>query len=250
MLSVNIIPLLRDNYSYLVIDLNSGITAVIDPGSTDPILQYIGEKKLDYILNTHHHWDHTDGNLSIKDHKQAKIIGSELDKDRIPGIDIYTNDQFKLGASTVDVLNTPGHTWGHISFFFRKDKILFCGDTLFSAGCGRIFEGTIEQMYDSLQLLKKLPNNTKIYCGHEYTAYNLRFALSIEPQNICLQSTYKVTKQLRKQYLPTMPSTIAHEKRINPFFRTESEEIRKNINMLDNTNLEVFTKLRLLKNSF
>ncbi|MBQ4875328.1 MAG: hydroxyacylglutathione hydrolase [Rickettsiaceae bacterium H1] len=250
MLSVKTIPILQDNYSYFICDNSTGITGIIDPPCAAPILKRINSKKLNYILNTHHHWDHTGGNLEVKKTKQAQVIGAAIDKDRIPGIDICVEKQFKFGNCTVDVLHVPGHTLGHIAFFFKEEKILFCGDTLFIAGCGRVFEGTMEQMYNSLQLLKNLPQKTKIYCGHEYTAYNIRFALSIEPNNLDLQNAYRTIKTLRKDKKPTIPSTIAQEKLINPFLRTNSEEIRSNINMINHRDLEVFTKIRHLKNGF
>lgn len=248
MLSVHVIPMLKDNYAYFITDnVTSG---VIDPSEPNTILEFLKNKKLDYILNTHHHWDHIGGNIDIKHKKHAKIIGAEIDQHRIPGIDTCVHNHFKFGDHTVNVLPVPGHTVGHIAFFFPQDKILFCGDTLFITGCGRVFEGTMQQMYNSLQLLKQLPDETKIYCGHEYTAYNIRFALKLEPNNEYLQNLYKKVRTLRKNLQPTVPSTILQEKLTNPFFRTDSLEIKKTLNMIDNTNLEVFEKIRTLKDYF
>ena len=250
MLSVEIIPVLRDNYSYFIRDKKTKVSGIVDPASAEPILRFLGDKKLDYILNTHHHWDHTNGNIEIKKNKRAQIIGAIADKHRIPGIDIPVENQFKFGNYTVEVLLIPGHTFGHIAFFFREDKILFCGDTLFIGGCGKIFEGTIKQMYESLKLIKQLPDETIIYCGHEYTRYNLRFALSLEASNPELKKAYKNAKILHQKSEPTVPSSIAQEKLINPFFRLDSKEIRDKLNMKNKTNLEVFKKIRSLKDFF
>ncbi len=251
MLSIEIIPLLRDNYSYFIYDTMSGVTGIIDPASAEPILGFLGDKSLDFILNTHHHWDHTDGNLEIKNKKQAKIIGAEVDQHRIPGIDVCVKDSFYFGNCEVKILHLPGHTSGHIGFFFINDKVLFCGDVLFFCGCGRVFEGTIQEMYNSIQILKSLPDETKIFCGHEYTESNIRFALSIEPNNTNLQRVYKEVKLLRIRSRPTVPSTISQERLINPFFRTSSDEIKRNIGFCSkNSDLEVFTKIRKLKDKF
>ncbi len=250
MLLVEVIPILRDNYAYFICDQRTGTTAVIDPGLAIPIMKHLNNRKLDYILNTHHHWDHTDGNLDLKKYTRAQLISPEQESFLIQGADLAVSGYFKFGECTVDVLHVPGHTLGHVAFFFREDKILFSGDTLFIAGCGRVFEGTIEQMYNNMLLLKNLPPETKVYCGHEYTAYNVRFALSIEPQNKALQDFYKKIKTLRLQGNPTVPSTIADEKLINPFFRLDSQEIREQINMQNASDLQVFAKIRSLKDAF
>ncbi len=249
MLTVQVIPTLNDNFSYLICDKSTGTTGVIDPGDAKPILDNLHGKKLDYILNTHHHWDHTDGNLELKHTTNAKIIASKRDKSRIPGIDIHADQNIRFGNCNVDILHIPGHTLGHIALFFREDKVLFTGDTLFVAGCGRVFEGSMEQMYYSLQLLKNLPKETQIYCGHEYTAYNLRFALSIEPNNNELKQYYKTIKAQYKSHQPTVPSTIKQEKNINPFFRTSSAEIKSHLKMESASELAIFTKLRELKDA-
>ena len=165
MLLIDIIPLLRDNYAYLICDNSTGTTGIIDPSTAGPILKYLGNKKLDYILNTHHHWDHTDGNSDLKKSTKAKIIAPEMEKWLIPDIDIAITGNFKFGNCTVEVIHVPGHTLGHIAFFFREDKALFCGDTLFIGGCGRVFEGTIDQMYNNMQTLKKLPMKQESIVG-------------------------------------------------------------------------------------
>lgn len=246
-LSVTIIPILRDNYSYLICD--GDIKGVVDPGCAATILKYLGQDKLDYILNTHDHWDHTAGNEELRRVKGAKLICFEHEK-HIANVDIAVEDSFMFGNYTVDVLPIPGHTFFHVAFFFRKDKILFCGDTLFYGGCGRVFTGDMEKMYNSLELLKNLPDETKVFCGHEYTAHNLRFALSVEPNNLDLQDEYKKIRKIRRKLKPTIPSTIKQEKLINPFFRASSVELRKSLNMEHSSNLAVFTKLRQMKDGF
>ncbi|KAK4366003.1 hypothetical protein RND71_013883 [Anisodus tanguticus] len=185
-------------------------------------------RNLTYILNTHHHYDHTGGNLELKARYGAKVIGSGVDSDRIPGIDIALNDgdQWMFAGHEVFVMETPGHTRGHISFYFPRSKAIFTGDTLFSLSCGKLFEGTPEQMFSSLGKIMSLPDDTNVYCGHEYTLSNSKFALSIEPGNEELQSYAAHVANLRKKGLPTIPTTLKAEKLCNPFLRTSSTEIR------------------------
>ena len=187
MLNIEIIPCLKDNYSYLLYDKDKNIVAIIDPSDFNECDKIINKKynKLDFILNTHHHIDHVGGNQKLKKKYNSKVLGSEIDKDRIPDIDIRLREKenFKIGKSSFEVLFVPGHTKGHIAFYFEKEKIIFTGDTLFSLGCGRIFEGTKEQMFNSLNKIKNLPSNTKIYCGHEYTKKNLEFCLVYDSKN-------------------------------------------------------------------
>ena len=172
-MEITTIPCLTDNYAYIINDYNSKTTGVIDPSEASPIITFLKKQKLklDYILNTHHHFDHIGGNIELKKKYNAQVVGFEGDKHRIPGIDIAlkNNENWNFGNSTIKVFHIPGHTLGHICFFFEKEKIAFTGDTLFSLGCGRIFEGNHKQMLDSLNKIKSLPKETKIYCGHEYT---------------------------------------------------------------------------------
>ena len=187
MLKINIVPCLQDNYSFVIHDTETNIIAVIDPSEFEPINNFIEKKfkKIDYILNTHHHFDHTGGNLDLKKKYKAKIIGSKKDKNRIPGIDIKLsdNENFKLGNIDFKIFYIPGHTSGHICFYSRNEKVIFTGDTLFSLGCGKVFEGTHLEMLRSLKLIKKLPTDTQIYCGHEYTQKNLDFCMKYEINN-------------------------------------------------------------------
>ena len=177
-MKIEIIPCLSDNFSYLIHDKESDKVLIVDPAEYKACDNVIKKyKKLDFILNTHHHADHVDGNLELKKKYNSKILGFELDKDRIPGIDILLkeNQKHKIGKLEFEVIFVPGHTKGHVAFFFFREKIVFTGDTLFSLGCGRVFEGTHEEMFNSLNKIKNLPPDTKIYCGHEYTKTNLNF---------------------------------------------------------------------------
>ena len=183
---IEIIPCLSDNYSYLIHEAETGITSIVDPSEFNTCDKIINKyKKLDFILNTHHHADHIGANLELKKKYNSKILGFSSDKNRIPGIDILLKDnqKHKIGNLEFKVIFVPGHTKGHIAFFFEKEKIPFTGDTLFSLGCGRVLEGTHEEMFNSLNKIKNLPPETKVYCGHEYTKSNLNFCLEYDLNN-------------------------------------------------------------------
>lgn len=254
MLTILQIPVLTDNYIYLLHDPVSGDTAAVDPALAQPVLDVLDEKgwRLTTILNTHHHWDHVGGNLELKQKTGCKIIAAQSDRDRIPGIDIGVSedDVISLGQHPARVISTPGHTSGHIVYHFAEDGVLFCGDTLFVMGCGRLFEGTPEQMWNSLQKLKALPPATRIYCTHEYTQTNGRFALSVEPENRQLQQKMLEVRQLRAENKPTVPSTIEQELATNPFFREDSLALQETIKMVNKNPRDVFAKIRRLKDSF
>ncbi len=224
-----------------------GVVICVDPSDAEPIIAELKHRnwKLDYIFNTHHHYDHTDGNGDLKKATGAKVIGCEKDKLRIPYIDIAVTAGEILEYAGCEVLPLYGHTTGHIGFYFPQDKALFCGDVLFSLGCGRVFEGTYEQAYNSLQIIAKLPPDTRIYCGHEYTRMNSGFALKYEPNNPNLREYCENMKE------PTIPTTVKLERKTNPFLRCDSVEIRYNLG-LDETasKLEVFTELRKKRNVF
>jgi hydroxyacylglutathione hydrolase len=254
MLTILQIPVLTDNYIYLIHDQVSGETAVIDPALAQPVFDVLDKKgwRLTYILNTHHHWDHVGGNLELKQKTGCKIIAAQSDWDRIPGIDIGVSedDVISLGQHSARVISTPGHTSGHIVYHFAKDSALFCGDTLFVMGCGRLFEGTPEQMWNSLQKLKALPPLTRIYCTHEYTQANGLFALSVEPNNSQLQQKMIEVQQLRAENKPTVPSTIEQERATNPFFRADNTSVQKTLGLDYQLPAHVFTELRKRKDSF
>ncbi|MCB9988781.1 MAG: hydroxyacylglutathione hydrolase [Rhodospirillales bacterium] len=219
------LPVLQDNYIWLLID-DSGKTAAIDPALAAPVINALEERglTLDYILNTHHHWDHTGGNLDLKARYGCTIIGAAHDAHRIPGIDrkVSDGDSVAIGAASTTVMGTPGHTSGHICYHFADNKALFCGDTLFSMGCGRLFEGTPEQMWNSLSKIMGLPDDTMVYCAHEYTEDNGTFGLMIEPDNKDLQARMAEVRTLRAQNKPTIPVTLATEKKTNIFLRAGS----------------------------
>jgi len=248
------IPCLTDNYAYIIEDNNSKTTGVIDPSESQPIISFLKRKniKLNYILNTHHHFDHIGGNVELKKIYNAKIIGFEGDKHRIPGIDITLkdNENFNFGNSTIKVFHIPGHTLGHVCFFFEKEKIAFTGDTLFSLGCGRIFEGDHKQMFSSLNKIKKLPKDTKIYCGHEYTYKNAEFCMKHDINNNDLKKKFKIIKKLRLQNLPTVPSSLEDEINSNIFLRCDQNDLKTKLNMENGEDFEVFMKVRDLKDRF
>ena len=239
-MKIEIIPCLQDNYSYLIIDNKKKIACVIDPSESKPIIEYLekNEIKLKFILNTHHHYDHVGGNKKLKNLYKAKVLGFEGDKNRIPEIDIYLKDNeiWKFENFESKIIHIPGHTLGHIGFYFHKEKSIFTGDTLFSLGCGKIFEGTYSQMFNSINRIKKLPLNTKIYCGHEYTDQNSKFCLLHDQNNQKLKDKIKEISEKLKRKIPTIPSTIKDEMECNIFLKSK--------------NLETFSKLRDLKDNF
>ncbi len=254
MLEILQLPVLNDNYIYLIHDNQSMETAVVDPALADPVLAVLEEKQwqLTAILNTHHHSDHVGGNETLKQKTGCTIYGPKKDQHRIPGIDIKLSEQdiVKIGAHPAHILETPGHTNGHLVYHFYQDDALFCGDTLFVIGCGRLFEGTPEQMFNSLNKLKQLPGATKIYCAHEYTLNNAEFALTVEPDNAALQQTLTEVQQRRSKQQPTVPSTIHQELLTNPFLRSESEAIKARLNLHDARPVEVFAEIRSRKDRF
>ena len=250
---IEIIPCLSDNYSYLIHEKNTNTISIVDPSEFKACEKVINKhKKLDFILNTHHHADHVGANLELKKKYKSKILGSESDKSRIPGIDILLreNQKQKIGNLEFEVIFVPGHTKGHIAFFFRKEKIAFTGDTLFSLGCGRVFEGTHEEMFNSLNKIKNLPPDTKIYCGHEYTKSNLNFCLAYDSNNTFLkEKKIDIQKKLNSNQ-PTIPSTLDQEIKTNIFLRCNDPEIKHTLGLKDSSEVEVFSKLRDLKDSF
>ena len=253
-MQVTPIPCLTDNYAYIIYDSSSKITGVVDPSEAKPIISFLKREKLklNYILNTHHHFDHIGGNIELKKKFNCKIVGFKDDQHRIPGIDIMLkNDEiWTFGSSKVKIIHIPAHMLGHICFFFEKEKIAFTGDTLFSLGCGRIFEGDHKQMFDSLNKIKKLPKNTKIYCGHEYTYKNAKFCMKYDDNNIHLKKKIEVVKKLRTKNLSTIPSSLEEELKSNIFLRCDKKELKAKLNMKNHEDLEVFKKLRDLKDSF
>ncbi len=254
MLTVRLIPLLSDNYAYLLREERSGKTAVVDPSVAPPVLDLLRDQGLglDFILNTHHHPDHSGGNLEIKAATGARVVGPAADRDRIPGIDMALADgeTFALGESVATVLDIPGHTRGHIAFWFADDQAVFCGDTLFSLGCGRTFEGTPQQMWRSLSRLRDLPPETRVYCGHEYTQANARFALTVDGANPALRARAAEVEALRARGEPTIPSTIGVERASNPFLRADQPALAAACGLPATDPAQVFGELRRRKDVF
>ena len=234
MIAVSIIPILEDNYSY-ILEADNGDVAVVDPGDAAPIIAALDQHGLkpSFIFNTHHHGDHIAGNAEIKARYGAQIAGPAFEEARIRNMDILLSEKSEIsfGGEDVQIIETPGHTRGHICFFFTQSKIVFTGDTLFSLSCGRVFEGTADQMWQSLQKLMALPDETRLYCGHEYTQSNGEFGLTLEPDNTDLRARMNEVNALRAAGKPTLPSTIGLEKKTNVFLRAGSAqkfvEIRK-----------------------
>jgi hydroxyacylglutathione hydrolase len=249
-LSIELVPCLSDNYAYLVEDKAAGVCAVVDPSEAPPVLAALKGRKLTHILNTHHHFDHTGGNQALKAEFGAVVVGPEKDRDRIPAIDmgVVEGQDWALGPHKARILEIPAHTKAHIAFVF--DGAAFTGDTLFAMGCGRLFEGTPAMMWQSLSKLMRLPDDTKVYCGHEYTLSNGRFALTLEPGNADLQARMKEVVALRDKGAPTIPSTIGLEKRTNPFLRPDSAEIRNSLGMEEADTVSVFGEIRRRKDNF
>ena len=239
-MKTEIIKCLQDNYSYIIIDESNNNACVVDPGESFPIIDFVESNgiKLKYILNTHHHYDHINGNLELKKKYGSKIVAFEKDKNRIPKIDIFVRDNeiWKADNFEAKIYHTPGHTRGHIAFHFFNEKKIFTGDTLFSLGCGRIFEGTFKEMFNSLSKFKKLPKETEIYCGHEYTLQNSHFCVKYDPENSKLKNKIKKIKKKLNDNLPTVPTVLSEELECNIFLKAE--------------NLKTFTKLRELKDNF
>ncbi|CAN1844536.1 Probable hydroxyacylglutathione hydrolase 2, chloroplastic [Linum perenne] len=254
-LQIELVPCLRDNYAYLLHDADTGTVGVVDPSESIPIIDALTKKNrnLTYILNTHHHYDHTGGNEELKARYGAKVIGAGVDRERIPGIDIVLNDgdKWMFGSHEVLVMETPGHTRGHISFYFPGSAAIFTGDTLFSLSCGKLFEGEPEEMHASLKKITSLPDDTKIFCGHEYTLSNSKFAMSIEPNNESLEAYTAEVAHLRSKSLPTIPTTLKVEKACNPFLRTSSTEIRRSLKIPETaSDSEALGAIRRAKDNF
>jgi len=252
------IPCLQDNFAYLLICKNSHEAAVVDPSEAIPVKNALikHKVKLKAVLNTHHHWDHVGGNKELMDENpDLKIYGHESDRGRIPGQNVFLKNGEKVyfGEKSGTFLYNPGHTSGAITYLF--DKSAFTGDTLFAAGCGRIFEGTYAEMYDSINnIIGKLPSETKLYFGHEYTENNLNFALSVEPNNKAIHKRLTYVKFLRSSGKFSCPTTIEEERKTNPFLRCSASEICKFVTSKDSNNnlseIEVFKFLRELKDRF
>jgi len=243
-----------DNFGVLVRDSASGAVALIDAPEESTILA--ATEKTGWtptvILTTHHHVDHVEANLALKERFGLRIVGPEAEKAKIPGIDdtVREGSVYKLGNESVHVIETPGHTAGHVSFHLPASKVAFTADTLFALGCGRIFEGTPPMMYASLLKLAALPAETVVYCGHEYTETNVRFALTVDPTNTALKERAAKIAALRADGKPTLPTTIGEELATNPYLRAHDPAIRRTLGLETASDEAVFTEIRKRKDNF
>jgi hydroxyacylglutathione hydrolase len=253
------VPQLMDNYAYLVVDETSGKAAIVDCAEADAVLQTVDEEGVDLVAiwPTHHHFDHVGGNEDLLRRKPGlEVIGYEGQGSRIPGCtrEVADGETVRLGGLEARILFIPAHTTGHVAYFLEKEKAVFTGDTLFAGGCGRLFEGDAAMMLQSLSKLVALPDDTRVYFGHEYTENNLRFAATLEPDNVELQTKREWVAEQRHKQAGTTPTTMASEKATNPFLRWRSAELRQTLRRqfpdLEMTDVAVFAKTRALKDQF
>lgn len=252
------VPVLQDNYSYLVIDEESRVAAVVDCAEADPVLDAARENgvTVNAVLSTHHHFDHVGGNEEIARRVPVRVWGNADDAARIPALTdgVRAGDEVRVGRLSARVLFIPAHTSGHIAYHFGREGAVFTGDTLFAAGCGRLFEGDPAQMMDSLGRLSALPDDTRVYCGHEYTVRNLEFAATLEPGNRAIADKLAWARARRADGQPTVPTTLASERATNPFLRTSSPELRATIRArfpeAADDEVAVFACTRRLKDEF
>jgi hydroxyacylglutathione hydrolase len=252
------ISALSDNYIFLLYDRKQNVAAVVDPAQAEPVLTKLQELKAELIaiFNTHHHYDHVGGNQKlIEKFPQLTVYGGTSDKGRIPGQKVFLEDgsRVNFGDRTAEVLFVPGHTRAHIAYYFppvnsAETGELFCGDTLFAGGCGRLFEGTPAQMVNSLSKIRDLPDNTRVWCAHEYTLKNLQFAMKVDGKNPELQQRFEQVKAHRSRNQATVPSLLGVEKHTNPFLRWEEPALRSVANSSDS--VETFGRLRGMKDNF
>ncbi len=253
------IPVLSDNYAYLVIDEATNEAGVVDPSEAGPVAEAVKREGVNFttIINTHHHWDHVGGNKElVQEYPDLRVYGHKRDETRTPCIShmVDEGDTVSIGNLEGRFLFIPCHTSGHVAAHFAAEKVAFTGDTLFVAGCGRLFEGTAADMHNNMLKLSALPEDTRIYPGHEYTIKNLEFALTLEPNNAAIQAKLHWAQEARAKNQPTIPSTVAEEKTINPFIRVDSQELRATITKqfpsLRLDDVTVLERTRYLKDNF
>lgn len=251
---IHLVPCLSDNYAVLLRDPKTGSVAVIDAPDAEPILRALdGAKwKLTHILVTHKHGDHVQGITALKQRYGAKVIGPRGEAREIPAIDMQVgeSDSVEVGSLRARVFETPGHTAGHIVYWFEAEKLLFAGDTLFALGCGRPFERPAATLWRSLLKLRDLPGDTAIYCGHEYTLSNARFAVTVDPGNTALKARLAEIEKTRAKDQPTLPTTMAEERATNPFLRADDPALAAAVGMKGKDPAAIFTELRERKNNF
>lgn len=253
------IPVLSDNYAYLVIDEATNEAGVVDPSEAGPVAEAVKREGVNFttIINTHHHWDHVGGNKElVQEYPNLRVYGHKRDETRTPCIShmVDEGDTVSIGNLEGRFLFIPCHTSGHVAVHFAAEKVAFTGDTLFVAGCGRLFEGTAADMHNNMLKLSALPEDTRIYPGHEYTIKNLEFALTLEPNNAAVAAKLHWAQEARANNQPTIPSTVAEEKTINPFIRVDSQELRATITKqfpsLRLDDVTVLERTRYLKDNF
>ena len=248
------VPCLRDNYAWLMRDPQSGATAILDPSEADPVFRALEKTgwRLTHILNTHHHMDHVGGNAALKEKTGAKVVGPRADRDRIPLIDeeVGEGDTWPFGSEHAKIFDIPGHTRGHLAFWFPQSSAVFCGDTMFAMGCGRMFEGTPQQMWSSLSKLRQVPPETRIYCAHEYTQSNARFAVTVEADNDKLIKRSAAIDAARAKGEATVPSLLGEEKATNPFLRADVPAVQRAVGLPGGDPVAVFAEVRHRKDVF
>lgn len=247
-------PCLTDNYGFLIHDRDSGACAAIDTPDEKAINQALATQnwQLTHILNTHWHPDHTGGNQALKEQWQCQVIGPAAEEERIPALDHAVHDQstIYLGKTQARVITTPGHTSGHCVYYFSENGLAFVGDTLFALGCGRLFEGTAEQMWTSLKKIRALPSTTTLFCAHEYTSANADFAITADPENQALITRCENIKTLRTQNIPTVPTELSVELETNPFLRADAPALKRKMGLANADPIEVFAEIRRRKDNF
>ncbi len=246
------VPCLSDNYAYIVKSPDG--VAIIDAPEAAPIIAALDARgwEADTLLITHHHHDHHGGTRALRDRYKLKVFGPRAEADRLPDLDVAVDPGFESGSGVgrYQVLHVPGHTLGHIAYYYPEASALFSADSLMVMGCGRLFEGTAAQMWNTLDMLLNLPDETQIYSGHEYTASNMRFALSVDPDNTTLQTRAAEVEALRAKGQPTVPARLDLEKKTNPFLRASLAEMKRALGMVDATDAQVFAELRRRKDTF
>jgi hydroxyacylglutathione hydrolase len=248
------VPCFTDNYVWLVRETRSGLVGVVDPADAKPVAAALQARdwRLTHILNTHHHADHVGGNLELKAASGCTIVGPRADRARIPGIDVELGDgeRYGFGEEEARIFDVPGHTRGHIAYWFDRPRALFCGDTLFLMGCGRLFEGTPAQMWSSLLKLRALPDDALVYCAHEYTQSNARFARHADPENAALAARSAEIDAMRARNEATVPAALGIEKRTNPFLRADDAALARHHGLDAHDPVAVFAHLRAAKDNF
>lgn len=255
-----LIPALMDktqNYIYYIKDEKTGVAAIVDPGESDPVVEFLKKNNLDfdYILITHHHWDHVNGIVKLKEYNsKANLVAAKMDLYRIPGnvdIALEYGEIFKLGSIDFEIVPIPCHTKHHIAYYSKDEKLLFCGDTMFSGGCGGLFEGTADEMFENFKKFSQISDDVEVCCAHEYTRSNLEFAEYLEPNNQDILQRMRDVESLMVQGKPTLPSTILIERKTNPFMKFNDEKMKVALGMSkDSSELDVFRRIMQEKSDF